>query len=126
MDSHPRIRREYLRRSMIWTATRGIHTLGSAADARLRITPTYAGNTIFSLLEVRSMQDHPRIRGEYMNNLIVKNVDLGSPPHTRGILCPGLVKIPSLRITPAYAGNTLKKWQKYKGFPPHLLTNHLV
>ena len=30
----------------------------------------------------------------------------GSPPHTRGILVLAVCKLPALRFTPAYAGNT--------------------
>ena len=30
---------------------------------------------------------HPRIRGEYMDKIIYSDKGLGSPPHTRGILC---------------------------------------
>ena len=72
----------------------------------LRITPAYAGNTFYVESLSGRNQDHPRIRGEYVKNILRLQNSGGSPPHTRGILSPCLIKISGLRITPAYAGNT--------------------
>lgn len=44
----------------------------------------------------------------------------------RGILSSMTENVYLYRITPAHAGNTLKKPQKSTGFPPVILTIHLV
>ena len=78
-------------------------------DCRLmidRITPAYAGNTYKFFHQITSVQDHPRLCGEYsLDNFHISHIS-GSPPPMRGIPCflDPITKI--LRITPAYAGNT--------------------
>ena len=52
----------------------------------IRITPAYAGNT--------------NVIG------LVTDVDMGSPPLTRGTQIKGESNVNKVRITPAYAGNT--------------------
>ena len=52
-------------------------------------------------------KDHPRIRGEYKEILEISFPFTGSPPHTRGIRANPAVITADMRITPAYAGNTL-------------------
>ena len=49
---------------------------------------------------------HPRIRGEYSLAVLVRVPDLGSPPHTRGILAYIAAAAIAAGFTPAYAGNT--------------------
>ena len=71
------------------------------------ITPAYAGNTREQdTLEALS-RDHPRIRGEYTNQMASLQRKIGSPPHTRGILIRPPTLLSRYRITPAYAGNTV-------------------
>ena len=49
------------------------------------ITPAYAGNTFLLLYSFLYLQDHPRIRGEYIFRIFLIFTQQGSPPHTRGI-----------------------------------------
>ena len=51
--------------------------------------------------------DHPRIRGEYPLLVKIISLEMGSPPHTRGIPMIEAEYNSDFRITPAYAGNTL-------------------
>ena len=53
------------------------------------------------------LEDHPRIRGEYLDLGFRHCPAPGSPPHTRGILGNDSQARLSVRITPACAGNTL-------------------
>ena len=73
-----------------------------------RITPAYAGKTRTMSHKEKSCKDHPRIRGKDLLILVKLIALLGSPPHTRErptyfseINC-------IIRITPAYAGKTIK------------------
>ena len=52
-------------------------------------------------------EDHPRLRGEHDKKYIDDADAVGSPPPTRGT--PKNVKetFEKIRITPAYAGNTV-------------------
>ena len=53
-----------------------------------------------------SFWDHPRLRGEYYQNMVNFQSRLGSPPLARGILCDNAHINKVDRITPACAGNT--------------------
>ncbi len=48
----------------------------------------------------------PRLRGEHTVAVLGSNTSMGSPPPTRGTPCGDNKQKFSLRITPAYAGNT--------------------
>ena len=110
---HPRLRGEYQvepddRRTIQGSPplTRGILSITMVPSACPRITPAYAGNTVCIDCIFRSIEDHPRLRGEYrISSHFVPSV-LGSPPLTRGIRVDSTIRKPLLRITPAYAGNT--------------------
>ena len=52
------------------------------------------------------LRAHPRIRGEYCQKHGTLMTELGSPPHTRGILFNQICHPFLVRLTPAYAGNT--------------------
>ena len=71
------------------------------------ITPAYAGNTTTTKNKSSVRKDHPRIRGEHYIVSMEEYGSLGSPPHTRGTLLLIIHSNYSLRITPAYAGNTV-------------------
>ena len=73
-----------------------------------RITPAYAGNTKRTVIILLQNWDHPRLRGEHFANHGYNTQGQGSPPPTRGTLYSLKFKLKSSRITPAYAGNTLK------------------
>ena len=72
-----------------------------------RITPAYAGNTCFCRYNAASTQDHPRLRGEHSLPVAPLIACTGSPPPTRGTQINNYVQLAHIRITPAYAGNTL-------------------
>ena len=67
---------------------------------KLRFTPAYAGKIDIDHI----CWVHPRIRGEDLGGLDWRELDQGSPPHTRGrSALDG--KIPEgAGFTPAYAG----------------------
>ena len=71
-----------------------------------RITPACAGNTCCSKLFTRVIRDHPRLRGEYSENLTASLLSRGSPPLARGIPYSGVIRRELNGITPACAGNT--------------------
>ena len=74
----------------------------------VRITPAYAGKSLCHLLILFLEKDHPRLCGEKLSNRLDKRCVAGSPPPMRGkahALTP--LKIYG-RITPAYAGKSLK------------------
>ena len=115
MKDHPRIRGEYYSITTIINRIRGSppHTRGIQDKSQiklitLRITPAYAGNTSLILPNKSGFEDHPRIRGEYAFTVFSTLNFLGSPPHTRGILFAIWHCFSFFRITPAYAGNTLR------------------
>ena len=59
------------------------YALGTNPDA-LRITPAYAGKSVFDVVIYALHEDHPRVCGEkYQNNEGVKQSQ-GSPPRMRG------------------------------------------
>ena len=64
-------------------------------------------------------EDHPRIRGEYRYIASLQTTVAGSPPHTRGIRKLKDKNLKQIRITPAYAGNTLIWLILYKVFKDH-------
>ena len=50
--------------------------------------------------------DHPRIRGEHVDQILAVPSNAGSSPHTRGALLTAKKLNDTLRIIPAYAGST--------------------
>ena len=87
--------------------TRGTPATYNQAEIINRITPTYAGNTPLRGEYIKRFRDHPRLRGEHLEAVILLPGDMGSPPPTRGTQekCDSLEL--QARITPAYAGNTI-------------------
>ena len=63
--------------------------------------------------------DHPRLRGEHRNMKHFQCGKVGSPPPTRGTLKICIAHSVKCRITPAYAGNTLRKGEKEMGYKDH-------
>ena len=76
--------------------------------AEERITPAYAGKTAGVGVKSTFNGDHPRVCGKDGKNSIFLFASKGSPPRMRErpLLC--LLTAVTLRITPAYAGKTLK------------------
>ena len=54
----------------------------------------------------RRLGDHPRICGENLTTVAVKDSMVGSPPHMRGKRRFVIASEIAVRITPAYAGKT--------------------
>ena len=85
----------------------------------LGITPAYAGNTFYTVIQIVFTWDHPRLRGEYRLVVILPLATGGSPPPTRGIQLNALIPYRHHRITPAYAGNTFQIFLLMKKFWDH-------
>ena len=109
---HPRIRGEYSRNLDNNSPSSGSppHTRGISSTFVLepfwnRFTPAYAGNIRLGMPVLLLIQVHPRIRGEYRLWDMLIIIQVGSPPHTRGIWNYLNIIHPTIRFTPAYAGN---------------------
>ena len=94
--------------------------------AVLGITPACAGNTGSVSRPMRHKGDHPRLRGEYILVFFKGINPRGSPPLARGIHRTLSQQSAHLGITPACAGNTLKKSHIYSLFPISTSKFHLV
>ena len=113
---HPRLRGEQVTRLRVW-----IETLGSPPLARgtgynevgakpaYRITPACAGNSADAAGSSTAKGDHPRLRGEQGLGAHGQSAPDGSPPLARGTVCSASCAPSELGITPACAGNRLKK-----------------
>ena len=86
--------------------TRGIQQLLYNRNKHPRFTPAHAGNTQEPIYKEERIWVHPRSRGEYGVTLATNLIGGGSPPLTRGIHIPVIVKALQYRFTPAHAGNT--------------------
>ena len=71
-----------------------------------RIIPAYAGSTGGTGIAQGADKDHPRIRGEHIQDTPLTNVTPGSSPHTRGARTWSMCRGRARRIIPAYAGST--------------------
>ena len=83
-------------------ARRGEHV----GQHRQGIIPACAGSTTFWRPARRTMQDHPRMRGEHARHARLYAVSSGSSPHARGARCLIMILIVILGIIPACAGST--------------------
>ena len=82
---------------------------GSQCRRRMRlrrITPAYAGKSLWECYSHDIREDHPRLRGEKGLKVIERNQHKGSPPLTRGKAFQKLRPDDCLGITPAYAGKS--------------------
>ena len=85
---------------------RGLHTQYGYPPVTLGIIPARAGFTHGGLLRLRALRDHPRSRGVYWCQLVVRAAMSGSSPLARGLLgIEQVVQVPA-RIIPARAGFT--------------------
>ena len=85
---------------------RGTRRRSISRDRSRRITPACAGNTRTRPARSRSGRDHPRMRGEHPDTLMVMLRAIGSPPHARGTRDLRRPAVAVRGITPACAGNT--------------------
>ena len=130
---HPRLRGEYPDGQPAITSSlgspplaRGIRFKREIFSPSIRITPACAGNTLQSFPFSFVCEDHPRLRGEYNHLTACIYHPQGSPPLARGIPQPSICVLSGRRITPACAGNTLKKSLIYNLFPISISKFHLV
>ena len=121
---HPRLRGEHLMTHLALSMasgssplTRGTHHLLVAGNDGAGIIPAYAGNTTRLGSTLGLNGDHPRLRGEHAVPERRYHQVGGSSPLTRGTRSSVNMDSKSLRIIPAYAGNTqnaiqsqLAKW----------------
>ena len=93
---------------------RGKVESGYLNDDETGITPAYAGKRYSKFKTLGAKRDHPRLCGEKFRHVASKGYTLGSPPPMRGKVVPVGVVTVSTRITPAYAGKSLRisngKW----------------
>ena len=111
---HPRLRGEHISVDLSKydgqgspPPTRGTPQRKQTDDRPVRITPAYAGNTLHYRTKKKICRDHPRLRGEHQYPHHSYAPELGSPPPTRGTPGDAQKELASMRITPAYAGNTM-------------------
>ena len=110
---HPRLRGEYNLRDVELAYKEGSPPLARGIPVGLYvisngdgITPACAGNTKKESVAIPSTWDHPRLRGEYLSDLLVETFRTGSPPLARGIPSRSIFSVTACGITPACAGNT--------------------
>ena len=91
-------------------------------DARYethRIIPAWAGNTRTASASSSGPSDHPRMGGEHRGQTRSITHHVGSSPHGRGTLHTGCRPLHSVRIIPAWAGNTTTAPDSRPGHPDH-------
>ena len=86
--------------------TRGARSVRRSTSQSGRIIPAYAGSTASGTRSNQSIADHPRIRGEHLNERAARQRRRGSSPHTRGAQAGYPLAAGDARIIPAYAGST--------------------
>ena len=86
------------------------------------ITPAHAGKSPWTAPKRQRNGDHPRTRGEKAMGIMVEEIKLGSPPHTRGKVGKHLHNPGGQGITPAHAGKSQLSESGFgttQGSPPH-------
>ena len=76
------------------------------------IIPAYAGTTLWRWECSWTMQDHPRVCGNYLETLVITSPTSGSPPRMRELLAVSHTAAWEWGITPAYAGTTVEIYNK--------------
>ena len=88
---------------------RGTGLATGETDFIRRITPACAGNRLGFGIAGTAIRDHPRLRGEQNLHGRKSQIRLGSPPLARGTAMEWALVAMGMGITPACAGNRLKK-----------------
>ncbi|QGT99537.1 hypothetical protein SYNTR_0944 [Candidatus Syntrophocurvum alkaliphilum] len=102
---------------------RGIYYEEYQVRTIVRITPACAGNMVYFHHNKHIYWDHPRMCGEYYFRIAPNLLNIGSPPHVRGISLFSSLQLSVNRITPACAGNIISlNLFDYpsRGSPPHV------
>ena len=76
-----------------------------------RFIPAYAGNSVETHSEASCWSVHPRLRGELMRDFSSFTFICGSSPLTRGTLEMSALVFVNCRFIPAYAGNSVRKFE---------------
>ena len=112
-QDHPRLRGEHIierhrvpNRQGSSPLARGTPCQRCGPGRRRRIIPACAGNTLRDRIKLRHHQDHPRLRGEHVDNRRSSPPCRGSSPLARGTLLRRRILAKVGRIIPACAGNT--------------------
>ena len=72
------------------------------------ITPAWAGKSLFDMVINSLLEDHPRVGGEKFQKPIDMLQDMGSPPRGRGKVLEFALVFRWCRITPAWAGKSVR------------------
>ena len=83
------------------------------------ITPAHAGKRVRALRESFIDEDHPRTCGEKFPSTSFNVVFPGSPPHMRGKVTREIQTAETSWITPAHAGKSDSKGEKFHGARDH-------
>ena len=86
--------------------TRGARASGKYNKDTARIIPAYAGSTKAAACCCAPLRDHPRLRGEHENVVVLNSGLEGSSPLTRGAHRDAVESRALHGIIPAYAGST--------------------
>ena len=112
-EDHPRTRGEksYCAQARQFCTGSPPHARGKVkqnvfTSVEVRITPARAGKRSRSASMSKSIEDHPRTRGEKRFRIASNCVRKGSPPHARGKALPVLRCQHRTLITPARAGKS--------------------
>ena len=123
---HPRIGGEKTKLDVFYAASKGSPPRGRGkvypfrvGPVAVRITPAWAGKSLFCFTAAVPIQDHPRTGGERSGMKGMKSWKLGSPPHRRGkgIQADGAGAWAG--ITPAWAGKRLPHPQRHQAAQDH-------
>ena len=88
---------------------RGKAVLRTTFSHTHRITPAYAGKSVYQHRGILCLWDHPRLCGEKRNHENRSRLVPGSPPPMRGKGKQAAQDLFDNRITPAYAGKRYLK-----------------
>ena len=86
---------------------KGMRTIKAFPDRR--ITPAYAGKSNSERISDFFLWDHPRLCGEKATRQRRKVKKIGSPPPMRGKVADAEKVTKEDRITPAYAGKSMRQ-----------------
>ncbi len=106
---------------------RGQHVDTMQCDCLPRFTPACAGTTSHLDQGGRFISVHPRVRGDNMNPVFKIREQTGSPPRARGQRTYRESRRAVVRFTPACAGTTHTKPDKFlsvPGSPPRARGQH--
>ena len=87
---------------------RGKALLQHILPRMIRITPAYAGKRSIPDCWCQCRQDHPRLCGEKTGDYTKEQYEAGSPPPMRGKVIDVQCDLHGQRITPAYAGKSVR------------------